>query len=88
MRSAEEEVADERRRRAEALSRKKEIRAAAKERGQLAAVALNIAKLSSAGSRFAKPNRPSSAEDAASGARRDSRQQLAAEQRELSSKRV
>ncbi|CAB1108472.1 unnamed protein product [Ectocarpus sp. CCAP 1310/34] len=61
---------------------------AAKERGQLAAVALNIAKPSSAGSRFAKPNRQSSAEDAASRARRDSRQKLAAEQRELDSKRA
>eukprot|EP00752_Nemacystus_decipiens_P006484 g5838.t1 len=67
-RAAEE--ADERRR-AEASARKREFRAAAKVRGQLAAVALNIAKPSSrADRRSAAPKRPSSAEDAAAAARR------------------
>lgn len=58
----------------------------ARERGQLAAVALNIAKPPSADSRRAKPKRPSSAEDAASKRQRDAR--LAAEGRELDSRRV
>lgn len=61
----------------------------AKERGQLAAVALNIAKPSSADARRAnaKPKRPSSAEDAASKGQREGRQ-AGAEGRVLDSRRA
>lgn len=58
----------------------------AKERGQLAAVALNIAKPSSAEDRHAKPKRPSSAEDAAGKRQGEARQ--AAEGRVLDSRRA
>eukprot|EP00903_Cladosiphon_okamuranus_P008755 g8387.t1 len=80
----------EERRKAEPLARKREVRAAAaKERGQLAAVALNIAKSSHADRRPAAPKRPSSAEeDAAAARRRKQREARPPEERALDSKRV
>lgn len=61
--------------------------AAAKERGQLAAVALNIAKPSPADRRSAAPKRPSSAEDAAA-ARRKQREARQPEERASDSRRA